>query len=108
MKLALFGVGNTEITASDSYNEIGLDWHDPGNLSKKRKYEENDGWHWDQPADVEGVLWGGCVESIDEMLRHGIKIPSLKNFENTILMAESSEEIPSAEYVARVHRAFGE
>jgi muramoyltetrapeptide carboxypeptidase LdcA involved in peptidoglycan recycling len=108
MKHALFGDGEMEIISSDTYNEIGLNWTDVSNLSKSREYEENDGWHWDQLADAKGVLWGGCIESIDEMLRHGIKIPSLKNFEKIILMTETSEEIPSAEYVARVYRSFGE
>jgi muramoyltetrapeptide carboxypeptidase LdcA involved in peptidoglycan recycling len=42
------------------------------------------------------------------MLRHGVQIPSLEQFENIVLMMETSEEIPSADYVSRVFRAFGE
>ena len=52
--------------------------------------------------------WGGCVESIDELLRHGVLIPSLDDFENVVLCTETSEEIPSADYVFRVYRALGE
>jgi len=42
------------------------------------------------------------------MLRHGVEIPSLEQFENIVLMMETSEEIPSADYVSRFFRAFGE
>lgn len=85
-----------------------LSWSEVENLEKERVYEKNDGWFWDGEIDSEGITWGGCVESIDELFRHGIEIPTLKDFENIILFTESSEEIPSAEYVSRVYRAFGE
>jgi muramoyltetrapeptide carboxypeptidase LdcA involved in peptidoglycan recycling len=42
------------------------------------------------------------------MLRHNIEIPTLDQFENIILFTETSEEIPSSDYVHRVYRALGE
>lgn len=51
---------------------------------------------------------GGCLESIDEILRHHITLPSVKEFENIILFTETSEEIPESAYVFRVYRALGE
>ena len=42
------------------------------------------------------------------MLRHGVQIPTLEQFQNIVLMLETSEEIPSADYVFRVFRALGE
>ncbi len=108
LKYALFESGERELEASPAYNDINLDWNDPANLEKERTYEPNDGWYWDGAGNAEGVSWGGCVESIDELLRHGIRIPSLADFENIILFTESSEEIPSAGYVFRVYRALGE
>ncbi|MFA5355228.1 MAG: S66 peptidase family protein [Candidatus Paceibacterota bacterium] len=105
---ALFDSGEYEITASDEYNEIGLNWKDETLLTTKRTYEKNMGWVWDAPMDGEGILWGGCLESIDDMLRNNVPIPSLKKFENIVLMLETSEEIPSHGYVRRVIRALGE
>jgi len=58
--------------------------------------------------DSEGILWGGCLESIDDMLRNNVPIPSLKEFGNIVLMLETSEEVPSHGYVRRVIRALGE
>ncbi len=108
LKLALFEEGEFEIEASKEYNDVGLDWNDPENLNKQRTYEPNEGWIWDGNKNAEGITWGGCVESIDEILRHGVAIPSLEDFENIILITETSEEIPTANYVYRVYRALGE
>lgn len=108
LKLALFEQGEAELEASEDYNDVGLDWSNPKNLDKERIYEPNAGWFWDGNKNAEGVTWGGCVESIDEILRHGVAMPSLKDFENIILLTETSEEIPTANYVYRVYRALGE
>jgi len=42
------------------------------------------------------------------MFRNDIQFPSLEDFENVILFTETSEEIPSAEYVERIYRELGE
>ena len=108
LKLALFEEGEVELEASKEYSDIGLDWNNPENLTKQRVYEPNEGWIWDGSQNGEGITWGGCLESVDELLRHGVAIPSLKDFESIILMTETSEEIPEASYVSRVYRALGE
>lgn len=105
---ALFEEGEFELRASEKVNDQGLGWSDPANLGKTRAYEPNSGWQWDGEGAAEGIIWGGCLESIDEMLRHNVTIPSLADFENVILITETSEEIPSADYVFRVYRALGE
>lgn len=108
LKLALFEQGEVGLEPSKEYNDIGLSWDDPENLSKERSYETNEGWVWDGNQNAEAVTWGGCLESIDELLRHGVSIPSLEQFENIALLTETSEEIPTADYVYRVYRALGE
>lgn len=108
LKIALFESGERELEASSVYNDIGLDWNDPANLEKVETFLPNDGWQWDGEENAEGISWGGCLESIDELLRHNIAIPSLADFENVILFTETSEEMPSAEQVFRVYRALGE
>lgn len=108
IKHALFDEGEFELLPSEVSNDIDLPWEDLEALRRYRPSEPSEGWFWDGERDGEGLLWGGCVESVDEMLRHAIKIPTLKQFEDVVLMLESSEEIPSADYVSRVVRAFGE
>lgn len=106
--LALFEQGEVELEASKVYNDIGSDWNNPNNLTQEKEYEPNEEWIWDGSENGAGISWGGCVESIDEILRHGIAMPSLDQFENIVLMTETSEEIPTASYVYRVYRALGE
>lgn len=108
IKHALFDEGEFELKPSGKYNDVGLDWNDSSLLNTRRSYEENTGWYWDGMQSAEGVLWGGCVESIDDMLRNGTPLPSTKYFENVVMMLETSEELPSANYVYRVLRALGE
>lgn len=108
LELSLFGQGEIEIEASREYNDIELDWSDFENLNKRRIYEPNNGWAWNGDKNAEGITWGGCLESIDEILRHGITVPALEDFENIILMTETAEDIPTANYVSRVYRALGE
>jgi muramoyltetrapeptide carboxypeptidase LdcA involved in peptidoglycan recycling len=108
LRKALFEEGEVELKPSDVYNDMGLTWNDPQNLDQERTYEPNDGWSWDGKENTTGITWGGCLESIDEMLRHGVPIPSLEDFENIVLMTETSQEIPSSNYVHRVYRALGE
>jgi muramoyltetrapeptide carboxypeptidase LdcA involved in peptidoglycan recycling len=108
LKKALFEKGEFAIEESKVFNDIGLNWDEPENLNKERSYEYNEGWIWNGEQNGEGITWGGCLESIDEMLRHGVKIPTLNDFENIILLTETSEEIPTSEYVFRVYRALGE
>ena len=108
IKHALFDNGEIELSAAAQFNDIGLGWDDPNLLKSYREYEPNDGWFWDGNADTHGLLWGGCVESVDEMLRHGVPIPSLEQFADIVLMLETSEDIPAASYVFRVLRGLGE
>ena len=108
IKHALFEEGEFELIASETYNDQGLNWDDVSLLKTKRQHWPNEGFIWNGDKNTEGVLWGGCVESVDEMLRHGVQIPTLEQFENIVLMLETSEEIPSADYVFGVFRALGE
>jgi len=108
LKKALFERGPEELEASPVFNDIGLNWDDPSNLTKERRYQENEGWHWDGGQSTTGITWGGCLESVDEMLRHGAPIPSLSQFESVVLFFETCEEISPAHYVSRFFRALGE
>jgi muramoyltetrapeptide carboxypeptidase LdcA involved in peptidoglycan recycling len=108
LKEALFGGGKVRLESSPVFNDIGLDWSDPVNLNRRRQYDENEGWYWDGGRNGAGVSWGGCLESLDELLRHDMPIPSLHDFESVVLFVETCEEISPSDYVGRVFRALGE
>jgi muramoyltetrapeptide carboxypeptidase LdcA involved in peptidoglycan recycling len=105
---ALFMRGTVSLEAAEQYNDVNLDWGDPASLTKTLSFEANDGWYWDGDARVSGITWGGCVESIDDMLRHNVPLPLIEDWKEMILLLETSEELPSASQVSRVLRALGE
>lgn len=108
LREALFAGGEIQLEESPEYNDQDLPWGIAENLGKRRRYQPNEGWFWDGSRDARGYTWGGCVESIDEILRHGRALPTLSDFEEIVLFLETSEGIPSADYVKRVLRALGE
>lgn len=108
IKRALFEEGEFEVIPSQTYNDQGLGWDNLETLIQNRTHWPNNGHIWDGVANAQGALWGGCLESVDEMLRHAVPIPTLNDFENIVLMLETSEEIPTSDYVRRVIRALGE
>jgi muramoyltetrapeptide carboxypeptidase LdcA involved in peptidoglycan recycling len=108
LKHAFFDDDEIELTESKICKDVALDWNDVSNLNKERDVNEDAGWYWNGEQDASGITWGGCLESIDEMLRHNIQLPSLEEFENIVLFFETSEEVPPADYVNRILRALGE
>ena len=108
LKHALFDSGEIELLQSPEFNDEGLDWGDLANLTKQRRYQKNEGWYWDGRNNTEGITWGGCLESIGEMLMAGVKIPTLEQFSDVVLFIETSEGMPSASEVFHVFRALGE
>lgn len=108
LEKALFERGPVELATSPEFNDEELNWNDEAGLEKRRRYQPDAGRNWDGLANTDGITWGGCIESIDELLRHAHPLPTPDEFEGIVLFLESSEELPSADYVHRVVRAFGE
>jgi muramoyltetrapeptide carboxypeptidase LdcA involved in peptidoglycan recycling len=108
LKYAFFDDGLFDLKSSPIFNDIDLDWNDVKTLNQKRRYQKNNGWHWNGDNNIEGITWGGCLESVDELLRNEVRIPHLNDFKNIVLFLETSEEIPSADYCRRVLRVLGE
>jgi muramoyltetrapeptide carboxypeptidase LdcA involved in peptidoglycan recycling len=108
LKHALFDRGTFEIEVADVYNEEGLDWSVPENLLKTRKTELNDGLIWDGTANAEGILWGGCVESLIVQATTGKYLPANEDLQNTILFIETAEDIPEHWIIEYLLTGFGE
>ncbi len=108
LKHALFDVGEYELTVSDNYNDIGLDWSDRGNLLKTREIEKNDGLYWDGNLNAEGILWGGCVESLIVQTTTNKYLPNDNDLDGTILVLETAEDIPEHWVIEYLLTGFGE
>jgi muramoyltetrapeptide carboxypeptidase LdcA involved in peptidoglycan recycling len=105
---ALFDEGEYELEVADEYNDIGLNWSDKENLRKSRQMEANKGLFWDGSTDAEGILWGGCVESLIVQSATGKYLPKDDDLEGTILFLESAEDIPEHWIVGYLLTGFGE
>ena len=108
LKHALFDRGEFEIRSSENFNDEGLDWSDQTNLTKSRKMEANDRWFWDGSKDAEGILWGGCVESLVAQFAVGTYLPRDDDLDGTVLYLETAEDIPEAWILEYVLTGIGE
>jgi muramoyltetrapeptide carboxypeptidase LdcA involved in peptidoglycan recycling len=105
---ALFEEGEYELEVSSEYNDEGLDWSVKENLNKPRKLDANKGLVWDGNTNAEGVLWGGCVESLIVQSSTGVYLPKDEDLEGTVLFLETAEDIPEHWIIEYLLTGFGE
>lgn len=79
------------IEPSTWWTEESLDWEMKKDLQRPRKRQASPGWSWLRPGRAEGVLVGGCLESLQH-LRGTQYWPDLSE---KILFLETSEKKPS-------------
>lgn len=94
LKRALFDGGTMVLNGSKSYNDISLSWADKSLLGTKRTMEENEGLVWDGDAEAEGLLWGGCMESLIAQCTVGKYLPTAEEMKGKVLFLETAENIP--------------
>jgi muramoyltetrapeptide carboxypeptidase LdcA involved in peptidoglycan recycling len=83
------------VEPSDWWTEEILDWGEKEDLTRARSRESSEGWTWLKGGRAEGVLVGGCLET----LQHLRGTPYWPGWEGTILFLETSEEKPEPERV---------
>ncbi len=105
---ALFDSGEYELEVTNEYNDEGLDWSIKENLAKPRKMEPNDGLIWDGNNDAEGILWGGCVESLIVQSSAEKYLPEDEDIDGTVLFLETAEDIPEHWIIEYLLMGFGE
>lgn len=108
LKYALFDEGEFELEVASEYNDEGLDWSVEENLDKARRMETNDGLIWDGNTDAEGILWGGCVESLIVQSSTGRYLPPDEDIVGTVLFIETAEDIPEHWIIEYLLTGFGE
>ncbi len=84
-----------EIEPSSWWTDEFLDWSTKTDLIRPREQHPSDGWRWLRGGQADGILVGGCLESL-EHLRGTRYWP---DWEGKILFLETSEETPSPERV---------
>lgn len=108
IKHALFDEGEFELEVVVEYNDESLDWSIKDNLARQRKLEPNDGLIWDGNKDAEGILWGGCVESLIVQSSTAKYLPKDEDMDGVILVLETAEDIPEHWVIEYLLTGFGE
>jgi muramoyltetrapeptide carboxypeptidase len=84
-----------EVGPSGWWTEEFLDWGEKEDLTRARTGRASDGWAWLKGGSAEGVLVGGCLES----MQHLRGTPYWPELDGAILFLETSEEKPTPETV---------
>lgn len=108
IKDALSRRGPKEITQAEYFTDIDLDWADASNLSKERPMEKNKGWIWSGSGKAEGILWGGCIESLITQTAAERYMPKNANLKDFVLYLETAESIPDSWVVEHLLVGLGE
>jgi len=109
LRTALFEETIGEIEPAPLFSDQDLDWADPANLEQRPEVEPNPGWIWrGSDRAVSGRTWGGCLEVLDLQFAADRYVPSVSALDGSILLLETSEELPSPAYVRRALLGMGE
>lgn len=81
-----------EVKPSVQWTEEYLDWMERKDIDRQRLLKPNKGWHWLRKGSAEGILIGGCINSLVH-LRGTEYWPS---FENALFFWEIPMSVDSA------------
>jgi len=106
---AFFELGWYDLRPADAFTDMNKDWAQPGALDDEPEMMPGTGWQWrGSKRPVEGRLWGGCLEIVDFNLRVGTYLSDDTAYDGCVLYLETSEELPTAQYVGEVLMCMGE
>ncbi|MEU8263534.1 S66 peptidase family protein [Micromonospora sp. NPDC048999] len=108
LRAALFTSGWYELTPAAEWGDQPNDWRDPATLAYEPVMFPGEGWRWYGPASVvQGRTWGGCLEILHWLMATD-RVPSAAELAGSVLVFETSNELPSATEVFRIVRNMGE
>lgn len=109
LRSALIEGGVLEIEDPGESEDFGFPWSDPRALTASPEREPTEPWTWAGGGGIaRGRTWGGCLEVIDQILVADRFPFDPDELEGAVLLIETSELLPPADWVGRVLRAMGE
>jgi len=109
LRAALFDRGDLEIRPVERFSDEELSWDDPASLTASGPTVPSPGWVWHRPDRVvTGPTWGGNLEILHWNLAANRWIGEPDDYAGSILLLETSEEMPPADEVFRMLRNAGE
>jgi muramoyltetrapeptide carboxypeptidase LdcA involved in peptidoglycan recycling len=109
LRAALFGTGAHELRPASETGDQESNWEHPELLAREPEMETAGDWFWHQPDRVvDGPGWGGCLGILAWMAMADREIRPVEEYAGSVLLLETSEELPSADTVYRILRNLGE
>jgi muramoyltetrapeptide carboxypeptidase LdcA involved in peptidoglycan recycling len=91
------------------FTDLQCRWEDLSTLVNPLPTTPEPGWHWHNATRVvTGPTWGGNLEILHWNLAANRWILSNEEYTGSVLLLETSEEMPSADTVFEMLRNFGE
>ncbi|GGO02966.1 S66 family peptidase [Micromonospora parathelypteridis] len=108
LRAALFGSDWYELTSAPAWGDRPNPWTEPETLEYEPEMLPGEGWRWQGPERVvRGRTWGGCLEIL-HWLMAADRVPTVAELDGSVLVFETSQEMPSAQEVFRIVRNMGE
>jgi muramoyltetrapeptide carboxypeptidase LdcA involved in peptidoglycan recycling len=109
LRAALFETADLEITPVKEFTDEELGWADPASLTTSSPRVSSPGFAWHNANRVvTGPTWGGNLEILHWNLAANRWIKPSADYAGSILLLETSEEMPPADEVFRMLRNAGE
>lgn len=108
LRAALFGSEDLVLETGEDSEDFGFDWSDAAALTADPPREPALPLEFvGGEVPVTGPTWGGCMEVLDQLALAG-RLPDAHELDGAILIFETSEILPPADFVGRWIRAMGE
>ncbi|MFF5177482.1 S66 peptidase family protein [Micromonospora sp. NPDC000316] len=108
LRAALFTSDWYELTAAPEWGDRPNSWTEPESLAHEPEMLPGEGWRWQGPERVvQGRTWGGCLEILHWLMATD-RVPPADELAGSVLIFETSQEMPSAKEVFRIVRNMGE
>lgn len=109
LRHALFDHVLVEMKSVTQFTDLQCRWEDLSTLVNPLPTTPELGWHWHNSARVvTGPTWGGNLEILHWNLAANRWILPNEQYTGSVLLLETSEEMPSADSVYEMLRNFGE
>ncbi|MET8230090.1 S66 peptidase family protein [Micromonospora sp. NPDC005298] len=108
LRAALFTSDWYDLTPAPLWGDRPNPWGEPETLAYEPEMLPGDGWRWHGPARVvQGRTWGGCLEILHWLMATD-RVPTADELTGSVLVFETSNELPDAREVFRIVRNMGE
>ncbi|MDG4807913.1 LD-carboxypeptidase [Micromonospora sp. WMMD1120] len=108
LRAALFTSDWHELTPARQWGDRPNPWTEPDTLADEPEMLPGEGWRWHGPRRaVRGPTWGGCLEILHWLMATD-RVPTVAELTGSVLIMETSNEMPDAREVFRIVRNMGE